>query len=67
MGITILTIPTGLMLTCETSKYKVEIILTINFSIIIIVMPLHEQTLLLIHLYAVKIRILYISSRREEF
>ena len=58
MGITILTMPTGLMLTCGTSKCKVEIC---NFDNLFFNQNNSEQTLLL-HLYTVKIRMLYISS-----
>ena len=56
MGITILTMPTGLMLTCLASKCKVEIC---NFDNLFFNQNNSEQTLLL-HLYTVKIRMLYI-------
>ena len=47
MDITILTMPTGLMLTCETSNCEVEICNFDNlFSIKMTVAPLCEQTLL---------------------
>ena len=60
IDITILAMPTGLTLTCETSKTKVEICnLTIYFSIKMIVAPLFEQISLF--LCAVKIRTVYIS------
>ena len=58
--------PTGLMLTCETSECKVEIC---NFDNLLFNQnacgPLCEQILL--YFYAVKIRILYISSWGEKF
>ena len=56
MDITILTMPTGLMLTCETSECQVEIC---NFDNIFF----NKQTLLF--LYAIKIRILYILVPEE--
>ena len=62
MGITILTMPAGLMLTCETSKCKVEICNFDNLFLIKIIMALLCEQTLLLHLYTVKIRILYISS-----
>ena len=47
MGITILTMPTGLMLTCETSKCNVENCNFDNpFFNQMVVAPLCEQTLL---------------------
>ena len=58
MDITVL--PTGLMLTCGTCKYKVEICNLDNlFFKQMNVATLCEQTLP--YLYAVKIRIVYIS------
>ena len=61
MDITILTMLTGLMFTCEASKCKVEFaIFTIYFSIKKIVTALFEQTLL--YLYTVGLKILYITS-----
>ena len=64
MDITNLTMPTGLMLTYETSKCKIEICNCANlFSIKINVASLCEQTLL--QLYAVKIRICIVVPEKN--
>ena len=64
MGITILTLTAGLMLTCETSKCKVEICNFDNLFLIKIIMALLCEQTLLLHLYTVKIMLRLVTCNR---